>query len=95
MKAAHFVTGATGFVGSNLVLELLGRPDTHIFALLAWPSLCSAKSLNIAKESAMNIERTVIDIIAREQHLDPGTVKADKSLFRHPSFSLGSYINKL
>jgi acyl carrier protein len=27
----------------------------------------------------MNIERTVIDIIAREQHLDPGTVRLDST----------------
>ena len=33
MDVIHFVTGATGFVGSNLVLELLQRPDTEIYAL--------------------------------------------------------------
>jgi len=27
----------------------------------------------------MNIEQTVIDIIAREQHLDPGTVRLDST----------------
>jgi thioester reductase-like protein len=34
MKAIHFVTGATGFVGSNLVLELLGRAETEVYALV-------------------------------------------------------------
>jgi nucleoside-diphosphate-sugar epimerase len=34
VKVAHFVTGATGFVGSNLVLELLARSDAHIYALV-------------------------------------------------------------
>jgi nucleoside-diphosphate-sugar epimerase len=34
VKAAHFVTGATGFVGSNLVLELLLQSDAHIYALV-------------------------------------------------------------
>src|SRR5271167_286048 len=34
MKAAHFVTGGTGFVGSNLILELLGQSETEIFALV-------------------------------------------------------------
>ena len=33
MKRIHFVTGATGFVGSNLVLELLQRPDAEVYAL--------------------------------------------------------------
>lgn len=30
----HFVTGATGFVGANLILELLGDPAARIFALV-------------------------------------------------------------
>src|SRR5689334_15532716 len=34
MKATHFVTGATGFVGSNLVLELLGQAQTEVYALV-------------------------------------------------------------
>ena len=34
MKAIHFVTGATGFVGSNLVLELLGQAETEVYALV-------------------------------------------------------------
>lgn len=34
MASVHVVTGATGFVGSNLVLELLGRPDTQVYALV-------------------------------------------------------------
>lgn len=34
MKAAHFVTGATGFVGSNLVLELLAQAKTEIYSLV-------------------------------------------------------------
>jgi len=34
MKVIHFVTGATGFVGSNLVLELLAQADTEIYALI-------------------------------------------------------------
>jgi nucleoside-diphosphate-sugar epimerase len=34
MKAIHFVTGATGFVGSNLVLELLGQAETEVNALV-------------------------------------------------------------
>jgi nucleoside-diphosphate-sugar epimerase len=33
MTAAHFVTGGTGFVGSNLILELLSDPATEIYAL--------------------------------------------------------------
>jgi thioester reductase-like protein len=34
MKAIHFVTGATGFVGSNLVLEILGQAETEVYALV-------------------------------------------------------------
>jgi len=34
MKTIHFVTGATGFVGSNLVLELLGQAETEVYALV-------------------------------------------------------------
>jgi len=34
MKAIHFVTGATGFVGSNLVLGLLGQAETEVYALV-------------------------------------------------------------
>jgi thioester reductase-like protein len=34
MKAIHFLTGATGFVGANLVLELLGQPETEVYALI-------------------------------------------------------------
>lgn len=30
----HFVTGATGFVGANLILELLGNPAARIWALV-------------------------------------------------------------
>jgi len=33
MTTTHFVTGGTGFVGSNLILELLGEPGTEIYAL--------------------------------------------------------------
>src|SRR5215472_17056337 len=29
----HFVTGGTGFVGSNLILELLNDPGTEVYAL--------------------------------------------------------------
>lgn len=34
MKAVHFVTGATGFVGSNLILELLGHAEVEVYALV-------------------------------------------------------------
>ena len=34
MKAIHFVAGATGFVGSSLVLELLGQTETEVYALV-------------------------------------------------------------
>jgi thioester reductase-like protein len=34
MKQAHFVTGATGFLGATLVLELLRRTDDEIVALV-------------------------------------------------------------
>ena len=34
MKQAHFVTGATGFLGAMLVLELLRRTDDDIVALV-------------------------------------------------------------
>ncbi|HEY6273840.1 MAG TPA: SDR family oxidoreductase [Terriglobales bacterium] len=33
MTTIHFVTGGTGFVGSNLILELLGEPRTEVYAL--------------------------------------------------------------
>ncbi len=33
MATTHFVTGGTGFVGANLILELLGDPGTVIYAL--------------------------------------------------------------
>lgn len=36
MKAIHFVTGATGFVGSDLVWELLDQPDTEVYAPVRW-----------------------------------------------------------
>lgn len=34
MKTIHFVTGATGFVGSNLALELLAQSGTEVYALV-------------------------------------------------------------
>jgi len=33
MRAIHFLTGGTGFVGSNLILELLSDPGTEVYAL--------------------------------------------------------------
>lgn len=33
MATTHFVTGGTGFVGSNLILELLSDPATEVYAL--------------------------------------------------------------
>jgi nucleoside-diphosphate-sugar epimerase len=33
MRAVHFVTGGTGFVGSNLILELLSDPGIDVYAL--------------------------------------------------------------
>ena len=33
-KTIHFVTGATGFLGSNLILELLGRPGNDVYSLV-------------------------------------------------------------
>ncbi|WP_437900207.1 SDR family oxidoreductase [Sorangium sp. So ce124] len=34
MKEAHLVTGATGFIGGALVLELLRRTDDDIVAMV-------------------------------------------------------------
>jgi nucleoside-diphosphate-sugar epimerase len=34
MASIHMVTGATGFVGSNLVLELLSQSDAEVYALV-------------------------------------------------------------
>jgi acyl carrier protein len=39
----------------------------------------ASDELKIAKEKAMNIEQTVIDIVAREQHLDRSTVRLDST----------------
>ena len=33
MTTTHFVTGGTGFVGSNVILELLSDPGTEVYAL--------------------------------------------------------------
>ncbi|HXJ94951.1 MAG TPA: SDR family oxidoreductase [Terriglobia bacterium] len=33
MATTHFITGGTGFVGSNLILELLSDPGTDVYAL--------------------------------------------------------------
>jgi len=52
VKAAHFVTGATGFVGSNLVLELLAEPDVQIFALVRPGSEAVSARLHKALVSA-------------------------------------------
>src|SRR5215831_12196390 len=52
MKAIHFVTGATGFVGSNLVLELLGQPETEVYALVRHAEESSESRLQSALRHA-------------------------------------------
>lgn len=49
MTTTHFVTGGTGFVGSNLILELLGEPGTEIYAL----TRASAQSAEARLQSAL------------------------------------------
>src|SRR5215469_17363536 len=52
MKAIHFLTGATGFVGSNLVLELLGQPETEVYALIRPAGESSEERLQAALHHA-------------------------------------------
>lgn len=78
MTANHFVTGATGFVGSNLILELLGERRTEIYALTRPSSGQSAEgrlqsALRHAARAA-GYEDALDDAIAEHCHAVEGDV---------------------
>jgi nucleoside-diphosphate-sugar epimerase len=74
---AHLVTGATGFVGSALVLELLRRTDVHLVCLVR-PGSSSASERLIAAlraaATAYDADETVLAAIAERCHAVAGDV---------------------
>jgi len=55
VKAIHFVTGATGFVGSNLALELLSQAETEVYALVRSTDESSEARLRSALRHAAGV----------------------------------------
>src|SRR5215472_6613116 len=49
MTTTHFFTGGTGFVGSNLILELLSDPGNEVYAL----TRAAGQSAEVRLQSAL------------------------------------------
>lgn len=74
---AHLVTGATGFVGSALVLELLRRTDVHLVCLVRPGEIPVAERLTAALRTAAvayEEDASVLDAIAQRCHAVEGDV---------------------
>jgi nucleoside-diphosphate-sugar epimerase len=74
---AHLVTGATGFVGSALVLELLRRTDVHLVCLVRPGATPVAERLTSALRTAAvayDDDPSVLDAIAQRCHAVEGDV---------------------
>src|SRR5277367_6677295 len=77
MTTTHFVTGGTGFVGSNLILELLSDPGTEAYALTRAAGLSAEARLQSALRHAARAaghEDALDDAIAGRCHAVEGDV---------------------
>ena len=89
MQAIHFVTGATGFVGSNLVLELLGQAETEIYALVRPAEESSEVRLQSALRHAARsagYSHGLDQAISERCHAVEGDVESDNCGARAGSF---------
>ena len=77
MTSKHFVTGGTGFVGSNLILELLGEPRTEIYALTRAAGQSAETRLKSALRHAARAaghDEALDDAIAERCHAVEGDI---------------------
>lgn len=74
---AHLVTGATGFVGSALVLELLRRTDVHLVCLVRPGATAIAERLDAALRTAAHAyeeDPRILAAVAQRCHAVEGDV---------------------
>lgn len=89
MTTSHFVTGGTGFVGSNLILELLGEPGTEIYALTRTSGQSAEERLGAALRHAARAaghEDALDDAIAGRCHAVQGDVHSENCGVGNGSF---------